>query len=143
MKYCVHKDELVLNVGQPLHKDASLLQSNTAYPSVTSTLGDMTKTSKIELVKLYKTAKTGRDFMQAKRNMLDAIKSTNIRSLCESAKEPDANQNKVICELKNMPYFVAQGYALGLAYASSLSGDTVSSILIGGMVTVGRVLRRC
>ena len=53
-----------------------------------------------------------------------------------AAQDADANTNKVICELKNMPYFVAQGYALGLAYASSLSGDTVSSILIGGMVTV-------
>ena len=136
MKYCVHKDELVLNVGQPLHKDASLLQSNTAYPSVTSTLGDMTKTSKMQLVKLYRDAKTGREFMAAKKAMLDAIKSSNIKSLCDAAKEPDANHNKVICELKNMPYFVAQGYALGLAYASSLSGDTVSSILIGGMVTV-------
>lgn len=136
MKYCVHKDELVLNVGQPLHKEASLLQSNTAYPSVTSTLGDMTNTSKKELVRLYKDAKTGKDFMKAKKSMLDKLKPNHIKDLIKDAHDADANTNKVICELKNMPYFVAQGYALGLAYASSLSGDTVSSILIGGMVTV-------
>ena len=39
MKYCVHKDELVLNCGQPLHEEASILQTSTAYPSVARPAG--------------------------------------------------------------------------------------------------------
>ena len=35
-----------------------------------------------------------------------------------------------------MPYFTAEGYALGTAWASDQTGDTVSSVLIGGMQTV-------
>ena len=51
-----------------------------------------------------------------------------------SAQNPD--KGKVAQEVKNLPYFMAQGYALGIAYASALSGDTVGSVLIGGMCTV-------
>ena len=35
-----------------------------------------------------------------------------------------------------MPFFTAQGYALGTAWASQQTGDTVASVLIGGMQTV-------
>lgn len=137
MKYCVHKDELVLNCGQPLHDEASILQTSTAYPSVVSTLGDMTPASKMALVQMYSDGTTGSDFMDAKKKLLQHTKDpTKMQALLVKAKDTSANTSKVICELKNMPYFVAQGYALGLAYASSLSGDTVSSVLIGGMATV-------
>ena len=44
--------------------------------------------------------------------------------------------SKVGMQLKNMPFFTAQGYSLGIAYASALTGDTVASVLIGGMCTV-------
>ena len=36
----------------------------------------------------------------------------------------------------DMLYFTAQGYALGTAFASAQSGDTVSTVLVGGMVKV-------
>ena len=35
-----------------------------------------------------------------------------------------------------LPYFTAQGYALGTAWVSEMSGDTVGTVLVGGMVTV-------
>jgi hypothetical protein len=38
-------------------------------------------------------------------------------------------------ELKSMPFYQLQGYSLGRAYASPISGDTVFSVLIGGCVT--------
>ena len=47
-----------------------------------------------------------------------------------------ADKGNVAQEVKNLPYFMAQGYALGIAYVSALSGDTVGSVLIGGMCTV-------
>jgi len=48
----------------------------------------------------------------------------------------DTNKQRLVSELNNLTYFTAQGYSLGLAYASNLSGDTVGSVLIGGMQTV-------
>jgi hypothetical protein len=36
----------------------------------------------------------------------------------------------------NLPFFRAQGYALGRAEANMRSGDTVFSVLIGGQMTV-------
>ena len=136
MKYCVHKDELVLNCGQPLHEEASILQTSTAYPSVVSTLGDMSRTSQLLLAGMYDTGHTGLKFMENKQDMLDITKDRDKLKEVQSEAKDSTDISKVICEIKNMPYFVAQGYALGLAYASSLSGDTVSSVLIGGMATV-------
>ena len=39
-------------------------------------------------------------------------------------------------KLNAMPYFSAQGYAQGMGFASHVSGDTVCTIMIGGMATV-------
>lgn len=136
MKYCVHKDELVLNCGQPLHDEASILQTSTAYPSVVSTLGDMSRTSQLLLAGMYDTGHTGLKFMENKQGLLHMTKDQAALRDIQSTVKDSTDISKIICEIKNMPYFVAQGYALGLAYASSLSGDTVSSVLIGGMATV-------
>lgn len=135
MKYCVHKDELVLNVGMPLTEKGSILNSNYAYPSVLSTLGDMSQTAKKVIVGLYAEGKTGPEFMRTKQRIADACASESTFRKMMNVK---ANEElpKVLTEVKNMPYFQAQGYALGIAYASSLSGDTVASVLIGGMATV-------
>ena len=38
--------------------------------------------------------------------------------------------------LNAMPVFVPQGYALGIGYANHVSGDTVCTLQIGGMMTV-------
>jgi hypothetical protein len=46
---------------------------------------------------------------------------------------PDAGM--LLRELKSMPFYQLQGYSLGRAYASPISGDTVFSVLIGGCVT--------
>ena len=135
MKYCVHKDELVLNVSQPLTEKGTILNSNFAYPSVVSTLGDMTTTAKGVLLGLYAEGKTGRDFIRTKQKIVSHCKNEAEFKRAFNYRSGD-DSRKAMTEVLNMPYFTAQGYALGIAYASSLSGDTVSSILIGGMATV-------
>ena len=77
MKYCIHKDELVLNVSQPLTEKGTILSSNYAYPSVLSTLGDMTTTAKRVLVGLYAEGKTGRDFINSKNRIASMCKNEN------------------------------------------------------------------
>jgi len=44
--------------------------------------------------------------------------------------------NPILTQIKTLPDFRCQGIALGQAWASYLSGDTVASVLVGGMVTV-------
>lgn len=138
MKYCMHKNELVINCGQPLN-DISVILSGPAraYPSVTTNLGDMTATSKNVLLWLYHTSDTGARFLQNKDQIRDICRKphSSLTNVIRSATS-SYDTERVHRELKDMPYFIAQGFALGMAYASALSGDTVGTVLIGGMVTV-------
>jgi len=137
-KFCVHKNELVLNTSQTLNDGTTIMHNCKAYPAVVSNLGEMTSTSRNVLQWLYHQSPNGQDFI---RNKL-RIRTEFVQSVSErkNGANPCVGQvdqwQNVHGELKNMPYFTAQGYALGQAWASQLSGDTVSSVLIGGMQTV-------
>lgn len=119
-KYCVFKNDLVLNVNIPLFPDKSQVAGNgtRAYPSVVSTLGDCNWKVKEFLISLY--------------NSHDNQAFEKILQNAEN--EPEVFEESPI--LRHMPYFTAEGYALGTAWASDQTGDTVSSVLIGGMQTV-------
>lgn len=132
MKYSVHKDDLVLNVGMPLTLNSCIPHPIKAYPSVVSTLGDMTESTKTLIRYMYHAAKDGESFLTFKKTIEKMNKKAAIQSVVVNSEDA----MRVSCEVQNIPYFQAQGYALGLAYASSLSGDTVSTVLIGGMATV-------
>ena len=135
MKYCVHKNDLVLNCGQQLNRNGTIIHPNKAYPAVVSNLGDMSEESKKVLLWLYHNAKTAQEFITNKQRIHTYAKEISSGGSRSKLINPE-NRTKVAGELTNLPYFTAQGYALGVAYASVLSGDTVSSILIGGMQTV-------
>jgi hypothetical protein len=45
-------------------------------------------------------------------------------------------KSDVVRQISTMPEFRRQGVALGQAWANYLSGDTVASVLVGGMMTV-------
>ena len=137
-KYCMTRDELVLNVGMPLNSISNMIKPGQAYPAVVTTLGDMSPQAQQALLVLYHASKTGGDFMNTK-NLLHKMasgKEETFYSLFSNADAQSCDWRKISMELKNMPYFIAQGYSLGIAYASALSGDTVGSVLIGGMCTV-------
>jgi len=98
----------------------------------------MTAGAVLVLKWLYHASDSGASFLRNK----DHIR-TNIVPMVRLDKASlalrlsgDTNKQRLIGELNNLPYFTAQGYSLGLAYASNLSGDTVGSVLIGGMQTV-------
>jgi len=135
MKYCVHKNDLVLNCGQQLNRHGSIIHPNKAYPAVVSNLGDMSDDSKRILAWLYHNSTTAHEFIKNKEELKTIAQQINKGGYVSKSINME-NISKVVGELNNMPYFTAQGYALGMAYASMLSGDTVSSILIGGMQTV-------
>lgn len=134
MKYCMHKNDLVLNVGQSLNSAGTIIRSSKAYPSVVSNLGDMTLCGKRALMWLYHEGETASDFITKKGKLREWCQNPDQ---CLLLKQENAcDRDRASRELKDMPYFTAQGFALGLAYASNLSGDTVGTVMIGGMMTV-------
>jgi hypothetical protein len=138
MKFCMHKNDLVLNCGQPLNDCATLMFACKAYPAVVSNLAEMTAAGRLVLKWLYHASCCGHDFLANKTyirsTLVPMVDQNRAGAVLKVGSELD--KERLVSELTNMPYFTAQGYSLGLAYASNLSGDTVGSVLIGGMQTV-------
>ena len=142
-KYCVFKNELVLNVTRPLFPLDSMSQyhETKAYPSIVTTLADIDWLSKLWLKRLYGKALSAGKWYELWGNTVDILKdkTPTLISQLKTELNCDASEDEVSTAMKhirNMPYFVAQGYALGTAWASQQTGDTVASVLIGGMQTV-------
>jgi len=98
-----------------------------AYPLVVSSLVQMPAYVRAALKHLYD-AETSWHFMAASRRPDYSFRREEDLG--------ETQQRAAACMWQNMQYFTAQGYALGTAYASASSGDTVSTVLVGGMVTV-------
>ena len=127
------KNDLVINVSQPLNDTGTIISTAKAYPAVVSNLGDMTSATKNIICKLYAHGKTGANFI-AFQHQLRGISHKGIDNI--DTIDPGENSDRIMREIKDLPYFRAQGFSLGTAYASNLSGDTVGTVLIGGMCTV-------
>ena len=124
-KYCVFKNDLVLCTNKPLFPSDNNKSGHrqNAYPAVVSTLGEVELCCK-KFLATYYSFYSATDQMQF--HMDASQKTDELR---------DNFQDKSGLIL-NLPYFSAQGYALGTAWASEQTGDTVSSVLVGGMQTV-------
>lgn len=140
MKYCMHKDEIVLNTTSD---NPALV---TAYPMVVTTLGDIDNAIITVIKHLYK-QNSPTSFFDVQRRMKVAKNNsalltsllgdkwkTNWETLSD-AQDKDWH-TRVVMQLSVLPNFRCQGVALGQAWASYLSGDNVASVLVGGMVTV-------
>lgn len=145
------KDDLILNVSRKL---ASVdTRTFHAYPAVVSTLGKCTQAYQLILAVLY-SSKESVDFHAMVSEIQKADKLQAVWDYVNSQddgtenavtaflrKFPDvealrtAGGTALVAELRTMPYYQMQGYSLGQAWASPISGDTVFSVLIGGCVT--------
>lgn len=132
MKYCMHKDEIVLNTTSTNDNNV------TAYPMVVSTLGDISQEAQRAITTLYRIHDATHFF--SKQDQLKNSKNTDVSAhICDydSANPQHKDKwNRILRQLTALPNFRCQGVALGQAWASYLSGDTVASVLVGGMVTV-------
>lgn len=117
--FATMKDELVLNVNEMLGKAC---QPSEAYPSVVSNFTSMHSETRTVLIDWYAN-KTPPDFYTYQHKIKNQDSSLVI----------SANSRK---QIDTMPFFRAQGYALGRAEANMRSGDTVFSVMIGGQITV-------
>jgi hypothetical protein len=124
MKWCMHKDEIVLNTTKKKNNEDS---SAKAYPMVVSTVGEMDERTRLYIKNLYAKPTANQFFTYFEHKNSDGILlPANIVSNKDVANE----------QIKSLPEFRCQGVALGQAWASYMSGDTVASVLVGGMMTV-------
>jgi hypothetical protein len=149
-RYCVHKDELVLSVGKCWGKQNGTKRfQNNAYPRVVSNLGQLVDTAgdeRSEAEKLIKLMYHHATSIPVRNKLLETFQ----RGMPSDFAVPDsagldspylrqtANGDGMVFSAQ-LPYlydFGAVGYANTLGWAHSNSGDTMSSVMIGGLRTV-------
>ena len=126
MKWCMHKDEIVLNTTKKKGNEDS---SAKAYPMVVSTVGEMHPHTRTYIEDLYACA-TANEFFDKL-----SINDNALNLFCNGV-STQGERETVKQQIKTLPEFRCQGVALGQAWASYMSGDTVASVLVGGMMTV-------
>lgn len=142
-RYCVHKDELVLSVGRPwLPAEARKLMNN-AYPRVISNLGmwDGTTDESKNIIKMIKYMYHYCRGINDKEHIINFFKNTepvhplspaNARYLTFDPTRKDDPPKLV----KNIFDWHCMGYAQTLGWAHYHDGDTMTTVMIGGLRTV-------
>lgn len=141
-RYCVHKDELVVGVGRPWDSKATVKRvANSAYPRVISNLGtlmdsDQTRVA-IQMIRFMN--HYARTILERKQ-IIDFFRADVY---AQGPPGIEAFQNRANTGhmgtkdfLPLMYDYFAVGYANTLGYAHANSGDTMTSVMIGGLRTV-------
>jgi hypothetical protein len=117
-KWCMHKDELAMSAGRPLFEAENTINKNRhAYPAVLTTLDGLNG--------------------QTQQTMRDLANCMNYEDFSDSIRRVSGTLGEAGNEvLRNLPVMLPVGYSVGLAYADEYNGDTVASVMIGGVVTV-------
>lgn len=135
-KYAVHKDELVLGIGKCWGDDKKFRQD--AYPRVLSNLGDVCNghhdviPNMIKYMYHYATSISARDYLlNVVFKKAEPSRWRDPHGLFDekAGKMPFDDRDKI-------HDFISVGYANTLGYAHAHSGDTMSSVMIGGLRTV-------
>lgn len=155
MRWCMHKHELALFTGKKLCPGSTFTGSNPkAYPLVITTVGDMHQYTKYFLANLYNQP-TPYDFYYLCGVLSNQVSLGSWHTNQESVRivfgnndisdqfmqklgdvQTKEEMNLVIRQIASTPDFRCQGVALGQAWASHISGDTVASVMVGGVHTV-------
>lgn len=116
---------------------------NKAYPSVITTYANMCQAAQYWLMRLYNNSKNMRD---VRIYINDPLKhrgepnSYNSKGLGVSVMGDGVSTYDLLRheqqQIDSMPQFYFQGVSLGLAYAHPDSGDTVGTVMYGGLRTV-------
>jgi hypothetical protein len=144
-RYCVHKDEIALSVGKCWGKQNGTKRfQNNAYPRVVSNLGQLVECAGDERSEAEKLIKLMYHHVQTipERDKFLAMFQSGVASNFVTGKDatPYLKMEGDIMAFKaQLPYiydFGASGYANTVGWAHSSSGDTMSSVMIGGLRTV-------
>jgi len=126
MKYAMQKDEIVMNTT----KKFLTVPGSQAYPLVATTLGDFTGGLMQKFLLWLYSSESADSFI--KRSSKTCLARDELMQ--DGAVEDQFSIFQT--RLHYLPEFRCQGVALGQAFASHISGDTVATVLVGGMVTV-------
>lgn len=129
MKYCMHKNDIVVGVRQGWFPDS--IAVNKAYPQVISTYASMSEAAQYWLIRLYNNTKTMKDLNSILNEKLVHRGGPNADADGFSPLRHNEQQ-----QINQMPQFYFMGVSLGVAYAHPDSGDTVGTVMYGGLRTV-------
>ena len=121
-KWCMGKDELAVVCNRHLDANSAKTGTKYAYPSVVTTVGDMSQEETKLLASHY--------------HFMGQFPANGGQASLVSQCFP--NTKKVAITAKAMQYreFIPVGYSVGRACAHGYKGDTVASVQIGGLRTV-------
>lgn len=144
MQYCVHKDEMAVGVARPWKKERARHLPISAYPRIISNLGDITTQPKHELpLKMIKYLYHFATSIQKRKLIIDQMNSDRVNTVTvhPNVRTPyfraqDGTIEDLSKHLKKMYDFYPVGVANTLGYAHPNSGDTMSSVMIGGLRTI-------
>lgn len=146
-RYCVHKDELVLGVGRCWAKEGCDKKfQNNAYPRVVSNLGGLSDPNGDEesfVVKLIKVMYHNATSIPERDRILKKIQNAKSADFPEDngpyLGKPNAQNPSIMIFAESVPKvhdFITVGYANTLGWAHAHTGDTMTSVMIGGLRTV-------
>jgi hypothetical protein len=142
-RYCVHKDELVLGVGKCWARDSSNKKfQNNAYPRVVSNLGQLIE-SDCEVEKLIKLMYHNATSIPVRNDILRKFREAKTSDFTPLGGKPYLNMPPPGVQtmpfapvVQNIHDFVTVGYSNTLGWAHAHCGDTMTSVMIGGLRTV-------
>jgi hypothetical protein len=114
----MNKDELVIGIGRPV-AESSMINTMKAYPSVITNMGQTSD----KVLSILSDVQTGRCRRDQWKDILKEIKGRTVEKFTDLE----------IKQLENAHYMYFVGISVGLAYAHSSSGDTVGSVMAGGL----------
>ena len=147
-RYCVHKDELVVGITRPLGNSSNTKRfQNSAYPRVISNLGKMLDADGqgageaervLKLLYHHSRSLSDRKTLLEIFNKGDPIDFPNPDAGTEGylRKTPSGSKMKCVEVMQNLYDLVPVGYANTMGWAHAHCGDTMSSVMIGGLRTV-------
>lgn len=129
MNYCMHKNDIVVGVRQGWFPGSHM--PNKAYPAVVTTTANMCLAAQYWLMRLYNNSKNMRDVRMMVNERLQH--RGDMHNSGNNVNELETYENT---QIESMPQFYFMGVSLGLAYAHPDSGDTVGTVMYGGLRTV-------
>jgi len=149
-RYCVHKDELVVGVGRPWNTRV-VKKTNNAYPRVVSNLGALNDDERTRgAINMIRFMNHFARTMYEKRMIVEFFDSGEytepgymsggvaVQPGDTFALFKKGSGNKLGTKefMPMMHDFFPVGYATTLGFAHPNTGDTMTSVLIGGLITV-------
>jgi hypothetical protein len=130
-RYSLTKDELALDVTQQMdpHSDQYGRRSQ-PYPMVLSSFHGLSSVANDVYACLMH---TDTPFHTLRQDLFQHLKRPDFAKASDGHTVLSSADHS---HVKTLPYFRTMGYSVGTAYAHENTGDTIASVMIGGITTV-------